>query len=483
MVLVFFTSFAVMCHYRDKMDPKIWNLAFIVADAVFFFCWNYADFERGALEKGWMTFENISPFVCTMIPLTLIMNDKVKQAAYDTLAAFSVGLFVALMISPEHAYLYNFHTEANFMYTAEAACHLVAALFGIYLVLSKQVVPNFRAWCRTIVFIYSVIGFGVFLNYAFHKTYFGFNPYGSSSIYMIDIFATSEVTLVAYLAGVLVVLTLGLQCMYALMQALDKIKKHDEAVAERRAAALAEGAQVRKSDTGRGEENNGADFAEDGEAEDAREREKKEYYLFDLDGTLINSMPTFGAMIIRVAYELGIEYPEDIVRIATPLGYIGSAEYFIGLGAKGSVGEITDRMKEISGLDYENSIPLKEGAEEALRALYDRGASLNVLTASPHGMLDPCLKRLGVYDLFDNVWSSEDFARTKSDPEIYRMAAERMGAAVGDVVFVDDNKGALSTALEAGVRAVGIFDESSAELKDEIAAIAQRYIYSLTELL
>ena len=52
-----------------------------------------------------------------------------------------------------------------------------------------------------------------------------------------------------------------------------------------------------------------------------------------------------------------------------------------------------------------------------------------------------CLKRLSLYDLFDNVWSCEDFGTTKSDPEIYRMAAERIGTVARG--FFDDYEATL----------------------------------------
>lgn len=483
MVVIFFTSLVVMCHFREKMDPRIWNLAFIVADVVFFFCWNYADFERGALEKGWMTFENISPFVCTVIPLTLIMNDKVKQATYDALAFFSVGLFVALMISPEHAYLFNFHTEANFMYTAEAACHLVAALFGIYLVLSKQVTPDFKAWCRSLIFTYSVVGFGIFLDYVFHKTYFGMDPYGTSSIYMIDIFATNEITLVAYIVGVLLVLTIGMQCMFALNRALDRLKASDEAGTPRKAKASEGNAQNALEKEAVCDSTEGSDASADQPEEQNVTNGTARAYLFDFDGTLVDSMPAFGSMVTSVAEAAQINYPDDLVRIVTPLGYHGTAEYLRTLGIEKDVDSIISDMTRHSLNEYENNIPLKAGVGEALLLLRERGASLNVLTASPHVMLDPCLKRVGIYDLFDNVWSCDDFGTTKADPEIYRMAAERIGVPLEDILFIDDNLGALQTARIAGVRACGVYDESSRDSAEEIKKIADGYVTDLRELL
>ena len=105
------------------------------------------------------------------------------------------------------------------------------------------------------------------------------------------------------------------------------------------------------------------------------------------------------------------------------------------------------------------------------------------MTASPHDTLDPCLKRLGIYGIFDNVWSCNDFGTTKSDPEIYKMAAERMGVAVSDVIFLDDNLGADITAKRAGMTVYGVYDDSSAEYTEEIKAATDAYIYDFIELI
>lgn len=210
---------------------------------------------------------------------------------------------------------------------------------------------------------------------------------------------------------------------------------------------------------------------------------KSKTYLFDFDGTLVDSMATFGSVMIRILDEHGISYGEDIIKIITPLGYHGTAKYFRELGIDRSADELVAIMNEYARPDYENKIEAKEGVIETLRALRARGDSLNILTASPHIMLDPCLARLGVLDLFDNVWSSDDFGTTKSNPEIYKMAAKRLGVSVGDVIFVDDNINAVKTAKAAGTVAYGIYDESSADSADEMRAVAARYLLHFAELL
>ena len=209
----------------------------------------------------------------------------------------------------------------------------------------------------------------------------------------------------------------------------------------------------------------------------------KKTFLFDFDGTLVDSMPTFVSVMLRILDERNIKYGEDIVKIITPLGYRGTAEYFRTLGVKESTDELVEIMNRYARYEYENNIPAKEGVEKTLLKMKARGYSLNVLTASPHIALDPCLKRLGLFELFDNVWSCDDFNTTKADPEIYKMAAARLGRAVGEVVFVDDNVNAVKTAKAAGMVSVGIYDESGAEFADEFKAAADGYVLKFEELL
>ena len=132
---------------------------------------------------------------------------------------------------------------------------------------------------------------------------------------------------------------------------------------------------------------------------------------------------------------------------------------------------------------YYNTIPAKENVVSVLMELKNRGVSLNVLTASPHTTLDACLKRLGIYDLFDHVWSCDDFNTTKVNPEIYVMAAKRLNQDVEAVLFLDDNLNADKAAKTAGMKVCGVYDDSSKDYTDEIKAIADYYIYNFSELL
>ncbi len=204
--------------------------------------------------------------------------------------------------------------------------------------------------------------------------------------------------------------------------------------------------------------------------------------IFDFDGTLVDSMRQWTEKMINILKTYSVSYPDDIIKIITPLGDVGTAEYFKNsLGLNLSVDEIIAQMDKYALKEYTHNIPTKETVADALKILKEQGYSLNVLTASPHRMLDVCLKRNGIYDLFDNVWSCDDFSTTKSDVNIYYCVAEKLAATTDNCIFFDDNINALASAKKAGMTVVGVYDESSDEYQAEIKQLCDAYVYKLMD--
>lgn len=205
-------------------------------------------------------------------------------------------------------------------------------------------------------------------------------------------------------------------------------------------------------------------------------------FLFDFDGTLVDSMPYFSAAMLRILDENNISYGSDIIKIITPLGFLGTAEYFRELGVEKSVEEIGILMRDYLYEEYSKNVPAKKNVISMLKKLKDNGFSLNVLTASPHLTLDVCLKRLEMWDLFDNIWSCDDFNTSKSDPEIYKSAAKKLNVPVYEVLFFDDNINADKTAKTAGMKTCGVYDKSSEEYIDDIKSVTDYYINDFSEI-
>ncbi len=109
-----------------------------------------------------------------------------------------------------------------------------------------------------------------------------------------------------------------------------------------------------------------------------------QHYLFDFDGTLVDSMPTYINLIYYILEEYGIPQDPEIIKIVTPLGFEGAAKYLIGIGVPATVEKIVEKMHAAAKEAYATRVPAKPHVAEVLRELKSRGAQLNVLTASPH---------------------------------------------------------------------------------------------------
>jgi HAD superfamily hydrolase (TIGR01509 family) len=207
-------------------------------------------------------------------------------------------------------------------------------------------------------------------------------------------------------------------------------------------------------------------------------------WLFDLDGTLIDSMPTGVDIVLQFLRERGVSYPDNFIEIITPLGYKGISKYYAEkMGISMTAEEIFSVFQQRTFEEYGKNIPLKKGVKETLEALKTKGDRLFVLTASPNALIELSLKRLGVFDLFEETWSVEQFSWTKANKELFYEIAKKLGVATSDCIMVDDNANVLRVAKSAGMQTVGVYDEYSKAAQEEVRAAADYYVAQFDEFL
>ena len=205
-------------------------------------------------------------------------------------------------------------------------------------------------------------------------------------------------------------------------------------------------------------------------------------WLFDFDGVLVDSMPTWAGIHIKALEDAGIPVPADFVETITPLGNYRASQYTLSLGVDESLDEYLARVSRVLYEEYTTNILLKPGVKDFLRKLKAEGVRLQVLTASPHLYVDACLTRHGIADLFENIWSIDDFGLTKAQPEIFLAAAARLGLSVSDCTMADDNLTALMNAKAAGMRIAAVFDESAKPTESEKKALCDVYIETFLQM-
>lgn len=206
--------------------------------------------------------------------------------------------------------------------------------------------------------------------------------------------------------------------------------------------------------------------------------------VFDLDDTLVDSWSRFDGAMLSVLDEEGIVYDRDeMITKMHPQGVPPTAALFCEMGVPGTVEEVTRRLEKRMYLEYARRIRLMPGANAYLQDLQRQGMRLFVLTASPHSITDPCLKNNHVWDLFERVWTVEDYGMGKSNPELFVRVVEDIGLPAEEILYYDDNPMAVVNAAASGMRVCGVLCPHTPQNAAKIPEVAEDYIASFEELL
>lgn len=206
--------------------------------------------------------------------------------------------------------------------------------------------------------------------------------------------------------------------------------------------------------------------------------------IFDLDGTLIDSMPVWSDVGRNFLLSNGINPPVNIEDIFKSMSFEESHAYFAeNFGLKCSLDEmlkfIIGAVKEC----YEKSIPLKPCAYEFLEKEYKKGTRMCILTASEEDYVFPALKRLKIDGFFSEVYTCTSLGMSKSSGDIYTFVAEKIGGKPNNTAVFEDACHGVINAKKEGFYTVAVEDASAAEDRNIIMETADMYIKSYGELL
>lgn len=206
--------------------------------------------------------------------------------------------------------------------------------------------------------------------------------------------------------------------------------------------------------------------------------------IFDLDGTLIDSMMIWSRIDRQFLSENGIDDPPaDISDKVKKMTVEESSQYFIDqFGLSCTKEYIIERIEELVRIEYEENIPLKPYATEILDFLDEQGIPYGVATATYKTLAEKVLRRCGIYHRMKFVLTDQEFPLGKKFPDIFLNAAERLGTSPEETLVAEDSLHCIKTSAGAGFVTVGVYDELSVCDKDEIVKTADHYIYSLEEM-
>ncbi len=180
--------------------------------------------------------------------------------------------------------------------------------------------------------------------------------------------------------------------------------------------------------------------------------------IFDLDGTLFDSLWVWEEIDRRFLNKRGYEVPPDYSRAIAAMGFRKTAEYTIERFHLDETPEILmDEWMDMARAVYENEIALKPFAKELLLRLKAEGKKLGIATSSHSDLYMPALKSNGIADCFDVIADTAGY-RGKDFPDIYLAVANKMGFSPSECLVFEDLPVALKIASEAGFKTVAVCD-------------------------
>lgn len=204
--------------------------------------------------------------------------------------------------------------------------------------------------------------------------------------------------------------------------------------------------------------------------------------IFDLDGTLINSMKVWENADWELAERYKFTPDKHYWDTVSSCSFLEGAEYItnrFGLGKTSQ--EIADELYNIALFEYENNIKLKSGAKQLVKKLKSDGFSIAIATSNVEEMTHAVLKKNGIFSYFDAFVYCDEVGKNKAFPDVYVAAAEAMNLSAEECYVFEDIPYAISGAKSAGAEVIGVFDEFSANKEYEMRSKADRYIMSLKE--
>lgn len=201
--------------------------------------------------------------------------------------------------------------------------------------------------------------------------------------------------------------------------------------------------------------------------------------IFDLDGTILDSMPVWCNLCGEFLKKYGISKNIDldgklgVISIASALEYV-IKEFKLDIDLESACRQAW----QIVGTFYREEVELKPGIAAILDELKRKNIPAGIITASETGLVRDALKRVGLEDYFDGgIISCADLQTSKRTPEVFYIMSEKLGAAPEDTFVFEDALYAGATAKKAGYTLAAVYDPSEKN-PDKLAGLADYYCQS-----
>lgn len=204
--------------------------------------------------------------------------------------------------------------------------------------------------------------------------------------------------------------------------------------------------------------------------------------IFDLDGTLLDSMYVWSYIDKVFLHKRGFSVPDFYGRECSHRSFYGTALYTIELfGLSETPEEIMAEWTSLAIKEYSEKVKLKPFAANAVELALQRGYKTAVCTSLPRELYSPALKNNGLDKCFEAIVSAAEFKTGKQYPDIYLHTAKLLSVEPQSCIVLDDVSASLCAAKQAGMKTIGVIDPNSGQDEAEMKKYSDKLVYSLNK--
>lgn len=199
--------------------------------------------------------------------------------------------------------------------------------------------------------------------------------------------------------------------------------------------------------------------------------------IFDLDGTLVDSMWMWKQIDIDYCKKCNVDMPLDLQKEIEGLSMRETAVYFKeNLNIDHSIEEMMSDWNDMARQTYTYDVDFKIGCKDFLDNLKNNGIKTGIATSNSRELLNAVTAALNLEDYIDCFKTGDEVGRGKPAPDIYLAVADELGVAPEECLVFEDIIPGLQAGINAGMKTCAVADDYSKDVDDEKRELADYYI-------
>ena len=212
--------------------------------------------------------------------------------------------------------------------------------------------------------------------------------------------------------------------------------------------------------------------------------ENKQAVIFDLDGTLVNSMWVWNAIDLEFLGKYGYFPDEEMQHSIEGMSFTETAVFFKEYyGLQETVEEIGETWNEMAEEKYRTQVELKPGIRPFLALLKDRGIRVGIASSNSRRLIEEVLRARGIREYFSVIRTGCEVGKGKPEPDIYLSVAQELGVEPEKCLVFEDVPMGILAGKRAGMEVCAVEDDFSASQREKKHQMADYYIETYQELL